>query len=114
MKTKNTRNILTITILLGAATLFALPLQAGRGNGGGGGGGAGGVCPNGYEAGTRSQQDCTGAADGSGSQYKNKSGSNGQKGGNGARDGSGQGNGQRKGGQGTGNPDDCPNYNADG
>ena len=107
-------------MLLGAATLFAFPLHAGRGTGGsagGGGGGFGGQCPNGFEPGTRIQ-DCTPAQDGSGSQYRNKSGSKGANNngtGQRLRDGSGQATGQGKGqrnggGQGTGNPADCPNY----
>ena len=109
MKTHIKAKSLQILIILGSALLFALPLQAGRG-GNNGNGGNGGVCPNGYEPGTRAMEDCTRAQDGTGSQYRNKGGKAGQR----SCDGTGQaqkkkgrGNGN---GQGLGNPEDCPNY----
>jgi hypothetical protein len=109
MKTKITQKLFSTIILLGAATLFALPLQAGRGNGGGGGGT--GECPQGFEPGTGSIHDRTRALDGSGSQYGNKGATKGDKQGSGNRQGTNKGKGQNKGqGQGSGNPDECPNY----
>ena len=111
MKTKITRKLITMTCILAAATVFTLPLQAGRGNGGNGGGGYGGnagVCPNGYEPGTRAMENCPRPQDGSGSQYGK--GNKGAKQGQCDGQGQGQGNGQRRGnGQGIGNPADCPN-----
>ena len=84
MKTRITR----IIVLIGTATLLAMPLQAGQG--GGGGGGNAGECPYGYEPGTRAQQDRVRPLDGTGQ---------------------GRGKGQDGGGRGlgNGNPEDCPN-----
>lgn len=100
---------ITCTVLLSSLAL-ALPLEAGRGQGGGGNNG---VCPNGYEPGTRAMENCVRPADGSGSRYGQAA--EGRRQGTGKRlgDGSGQGNGPRRdgsGGQGTGDPDSCPNY----
>jgi hypothetical protein len=107
MKTQIKSKSLQTVIILGSALLFALPLQAGRGGNNGGGGGNGGVCPNGYEAGTRAMEDCTRAQDGTGSQLRNK----GAKAGRQDCDGTGTGQGQQKKGRGNGNPEDCPNNN---
>lgn len=102
MKTKITK----IIVLMGAATLLAMPLQAGKG------GGYAGECPNGFEPGTRAQQDRVRPLDGTGSQFGKK----GNKGPKENCDGTGQGQGQGKGkgqgggrGAGNGNPEDCPN-----
>lgn len=107
MKNKIARPLIRTCILLGVASLLALPLQAARG--GNGGGGNAGECPQGFEPGTRAQQERVRPQDGTGSQYRNKSG----KGAKQECDGTGQGRKQGRGnGQGTGNPEDCP-YNTD-
>lgn len=118
MKTQIKTNSLKTLIILGSALLFALPLQAGRGgnNGGNGGGGNEGVCPNGFEPGTRAMENCTRDQDGTGSQYRRKGGQSGKQNCDGTgqgqgRKGRGNGNGNGQGqGQGLGNPEDCPNY----
>jgi len=96
MKTKITKLI----VLIGVATLLAAPLQAGKG-------GNAGECPQGYEPGTRAQQDRVRPLDGTGSQH----GKRGKKGPKADCDGTGRGQGQGGGGRGlgNGNPEDCPN-----
>ena len=107
MKTKNIHNLIKFIVVIGASSLFAVSLQAGRGSQGSGKGGNGGECPQGFEPGTRMQQECTNPEGGSGRQNKS-SGKKGSKGQNGQRE---SGNGGGKGpGNGTGNPENCPNF----
>jgi len=109
MKTKTIHNLIKLIVVIGASSLFAVSLQAGRGGQGGGKGGNGGECPQGFEPGTRMQQECTNPQGGSGRQNKGsgQKGSKGQNGQRGSGSGSGKGNGS---GNGTGNPEDCPNF----